>query len=135
MPGNSFLGPLRAAAMTAVLAGAAGSLGLTLFVGRHNSSRILLLLFAIWVLSPFAGLALANSVFTRWPDLSRTTLYCLMLLIALGSLAIYADVALGPPRAKPAFAFLVVPLASWLLSAISLVIAAIASGRIARRAD
>ena len=38
-----------------------------------------------------------------------------MLILALGSVAIYADVAFGPPREKPAFVFLVVPLASWLL--------------------
>lgn len=61
-------------AKIAVPVGAAGSLGLMLFVGRHNPSRFL---------------------------------------------AVYAGVAFGPPRSKPAAAFLIVPLASWLLIAIA----------------
>jgi hypothetical protein len=55
-------------------------------------------------------------------------LYSVMLVLTLGSLAIYGDVAFGPPRAKPAFAFLVVPLSSWLLIAI-VVAAAKISGK------
>ena len=45
------------------------------------------------------------------------------------------DVAFGRPRAKPAFVFLVVPLASWLLIAIVIPIAARMSGRLSRRGD
>lgn len=48
-------GPLRAAAMIAAAVGAVGSVGLTLYVGRHNPSRILISLFLIWVLSPFVA--------------------------------------------------------------------------------
>jgi hypothetical protein len=39
----------------------------------------------------------------------------LMLILAAGSLAIYGWVAFGPPMAKPAAVFLVVPAASWIL--------------------
>ena len=56
-----------------------------------------------------------------------------MLALTLGSLAVYGVVALGPPRPKPAFVFLVVPLASWLLIAIVLAIAVRRSGRLSRR--
>ena len=126
---DGFLGPLRTVAMIAVLAGAAGSIGLTLRVGHRNSSWILLVLFGIWVLSPFIALAWANLVSKRWTVLGRTTLYSVMLVLTLGSLAIYGDVAFGPPRAKPASVFLVVPLASWLLIAIVVPTAARISGK------
>ena len=122
---RGFLGPLRVVAMIAVLAGAAASIGFTLGVGHRNNSRVLLVLFGTWVLSPFIALVWANVVSKRWPALARTTLYTVMLVLTLGSLAIYGDVAFGPPRAKPAFVFLVVPLASWLLIAIAVATAKI----------
>ena len=59
---SGLLGFLRTAALTAVLAGAVGSVGLMLYVGRRNHSRVLLVLFALWVLSPFAALGWAYRV-------------------------------------------------------------------------
>jgi hypothetical protein len=132
---GGLLGLIRTAALIAVLAGAGGSLGLMLRVGHRNNSRVLLVLFGIWVLSPFIALALADMVPKRWPVLTRAALYGMMLVLTLGSLAVYGDVAFGPPRAKPAFAFLIVPLASWLLIAIVVPIAALISGRLSRRGD
>jgi hypothetical protein len=129
-PASGFLGLLRAVAMIAVLAGAGGSIGLMLRVGHRNNSRVLLVLFGIWVLSPFVALVWANLVSKRWAVLTRTTVYGVTLVLTLGSLAIYGDVAFGPPRAKPAFLFLVVPLASWLLMAIVVPVAAFISGRL-----
>jgi hypothetical protein len=113
-----FLKVLRGAALVAVLAGAASSLGLMLYAGRHQNSRTLLLLFAAWVLSPFMAAILADAVSQRWPVLTRATLNVTMLVLTLGSLAIYGDVAFGHPRAKIGFVFLMVPLASWLLLAL-----------------
>jgi hypothetical protein len=121
---------LRRAALIAVLAGACGSAGLTLYAGRHNESRFLVALFLTWVLSPSAALVAATVVSKRWSARARVTLHSLMLVLPLASVAIYADVALGRPRAKPAFAFLVVPLASWILLAVIVPIA----GRLAPRA-
>ncbi len=132
---GGFLGLLRAAALIAVLTGAGGSAGLMLHAGRHNNSRILLVLFALWVLSPFMALVWANVVSKHWPVLTRATLYGVMLVLTLASLAIYGDVALGPPRAKTASVFVVVPPASWLLIAIVVPIAAFISGRLSRRGD
>jgi hypothetical protein len=134
-PECGFLGLLRAAALLAVLAGAAGSFGLMLHAGRRNDSRILLVLFTIWVLSPFVALVLADVVSKRWSVLTRATLHSVMLVLTLGSLAIYGDVAFGPPRAKTAFVFIVVPPASWLLMATAVPIAALVSGRLSRRSD
>ncbi len=130
-----FLSLLHAAALIAVLAGAVGSVGLMLHAGHRNPSRLLLVLFALWVLSPFIALVLANMISKRWSVLTRATLYTVMLVLTVGSLAIYGDVALGPPRTKAAFVFVVVPLASWLLIALVVPIAALISGRPSRRRD
>jgi hypothetical protein len=88
---------------------------------------LLLVLFALWVLSPFVALVLANVVSRGWAILTRAALYCVMLVVTLASLAIYADIALGPPRAKTASVFVVVPPASWLLITTALSIAALIS--------
>jgi len=55
-----------------------------------------------------------------------------MLVLTVSSLAIYGDVAFGPPRTKTAFAFVVFPLASWLMMAITISIAALISRRRSR---
>lgn len=130
---NGGLGPLRAAALIGVLAGAVGSVGLTLHAGRHNNSRLLMVLFALWVLSPFMALVMATVVSKRWSVHTRATLYSVMLVLTLGSLAVYGDVALGPPRAKTAFVFVIVPPASWLLMGIIVPIPALISDRRSRR--
>ena len=131
-PDGGFLGFLHAVALTAVVAGAGGSVGLMLWVGHRNPSRLLLALFVIWDLSPFIGLVLADMVSQHWPVITRATLYGVMLILTLGSLALYGDVVLRP-RPQPAFRFLVVPLGSWLLMTIVVPIAALISGRLSRR--
>jgi len=83
---------LRTIAVVVVLAGAVGSLGLTLYTGRHNKSVLLIVLFFIWVLSPFIGLLVANVFAKRWSDLFRMTLYILMIILPLGSLVAYSGV-------------------------------------------
>jgi len=132
MPNVGFIGLLRVVALIAVVAGAAVSIGLMLWVGHRNPSRVLLGLFVIWDLSPFAGLVLADIMSKRWSVFTRATLYGLMLILTLGSLAIYGDVVLRP-RSQPAFMFLVVPLGSWLLMTIVVSIAALVSRRLSRR--
>ncbi|MDQ2840697.1 MAG: hypothetical protein M3Y72_06600 [Acidobacteriota bacterium] len=129
------IGRLRSAGLMAVLVGAVGSVGFMLRAGRHNSSRTLLVLFALWVLSPFVALVGVNVVSKRWPVLTRAALYSGMLVLALGSLAIYGYVALGPPRAKTASVFVVVSPASWLFMAIVVSVAALISGKPSRRVD
>ena len=130
---DGFLALLRRSALMAVLAGGVGSFGLMLYVGRRQSSLVLIGLFTIWVLSPFMALGYAREVSKSWPPLTRVTLYALTLLATLGSLAIYGNVAFGPPRPRPAFVFLVVPLAIWLLMAAALPLSALVSSRRARR--
>ncbi len=94
-----------------------------------------MVLFALWVLSPFGVLVWTYIASKRWSALTRPTLYILMLALTLASLAIYGDVALGPPRAQTAFVFVVVPPASWLLIAIVIPTTALLSRRRLRRRD
>ncbi|SRR6266436_2701227 len=128
---DGFLGLLRAVALTAVAVGAVGSVGLMFWVGHRNPSRVLLFLFLIWVLAPFVGLLLADMISKCWSIITRTTLYSVMLILALGSLACYGDVVLRP-RPQAAFTFLVVPPVSWLLMTIVVAIAALISRRMSR---
>ena len=125
------LGRVRAAALIVVLAGAVGSVGLMLRAGHPPLFRRVL--FAVWVLSPFALLLLAEMISKRWSVLTRAALYCVMLVLTPVTLVIYAVVAFGPPRAQPAFVFVLVPPASWALTAIVMPIAGLISGRLSRR--
>jgi hypothetical protein len=129
---DGFLRLLHAVALAAVVIGAAGSVGLMIWVGHRNPSLLLLGLFVIWDLSPFIGLVLADMVSQRWSVITRATIHCVMLILTLSSLALYGDVVLRP-RPQPAFRFLVVPLGSWLLMAIVVPIAALVSRRLSRR--
>jgi hypothetical protein len=130
-PDGGFLGLLRAAARVAVVAGAIGSLGLMLRAGR-STPRLLLVLFVFWVVSPFVALAWANMVSERWSVLTRAMLYCVTLLITLGSLVIYGF-DLAPAGSARAFSFVAVPPGSWLLMAIVVPIAALISRRRSHR--
>lgn len=109
------MGRLRGAAHAAVVIAALASVVLILYGGRRNSSGVLLILFVIWVLSPFVGLALANRMSTRWPAGAQTGLHTVMLIVAGASLAVYVNAVLISPPAKLAAPFLIVPLISWLI--------------------
>lgn len=128
-----WLSLLRGAALIAVPAGGVGSVGLMLRAGRHNDSRVLLLLFGIWVLSPFIAALLANVALKHRSVVTRAALYVMMLVLTLGSLAIYGYVAFGHPRVKTGFVFLVVPFASWLLTTVVVAMATVISGGLPRR--
>src|SRR5258708_34538516 len=99
--------------MVALVVGAAASLGLTLRAGNRGQSSILMLLFVLWVLSPFVGLALADKASPRWTISTRATLYVVTLISTAGSLALYGGVGSMPPGTKTAAAFLLAPRAAW----------------------
>lgn len=132
---RGILSALRGAALIAVVAGAGASLAFMLRAGHRQNSRILLLLFGIWVLFPFMTGVWAYVFSNRWTVVVRAPLYVVMLVVSLASLSIYGSVAFGHLRAKVGFVFLVVPLASWLVIAIAVSIATVVSRRQSRRAD
>jgi hypothetical protein len=113
---------LRTAALVIALIGAVGSLYFMFNAGRGQPSILLLALFAAWVLSPFVGLFVANMISKGWAILTRASLYCLMIVLTLGSLGAYNG-TFSSPETKPAFVFLVVPLASWFLMVTVILIA------------
>jgi hypothetical protein len=104
-----------------IVIGAAGSLYFVLHAGRHNNSLLLRMLFVAWVISPFIALLIGNS-FSRYRSFfARRIFYVLMLFVTIGALIIYTGV-LGPMGTKPAAVFLMVPLISWLLIAVVILI-------------
>ena len=111
---------MRIAAQIALVVGAIGSVALMLLVGHRNQSIILMLLFAGWVLGPFAALAWADRSPKFQTASTRPTLQVLLLLLALVSLCVYARVAFGTPLAKPAAPFLLLPLGSLFAISITL---------------
>lgn len=113
-----------------MVVGAIGSVGFMLRAGR-NTPRLLLVLFVFWVVSPFVALAWANMVSERWSVMTRTTLYCVTLVITVGTLVIYGfDMA--PAGSARAFSFVAVPPGSWLLIAVVVPVAALLSRRRSR---
>jgi hypothetical protein len=106
---------LRRLSMIAIVSGAAGSVGLMFYFGRGQRSLLLIILFTVWVTSPFLALAWAHAAAKRSTERKQTAVGLLALMIAVGSLTVYGIVALGPPRPQPAKFFLLTPAASWLL--------------------
>jgi hypothetical protein len=129
-------GLLRAVSLVVVVAGAVGSLGLMFRAGQHPP-RFLLVLFTIWVVTPFVALLWANIVSKRWSMVTRATLFAVTLVVALGSLAIYGElIVLRPPGSRSTPLFVLVPPVSCVLMAIVIPLAAWISGRrSSRRAD
>ena len=126
---------LRTVALIALAVGAMGSLVL-MFREGQRTSRFLLILFTIWVLSPFVALLGANTLSKRWSLPTRVTPHCVMLLVALGSLAIYGEwVDVKPTGSANAFLFVAVPPVSLLLITIIVSMAAWLSNRPLRRRD
>lgn len=107
----------RRAALVVVLLSGAVSLGLMLWVGRQNAAVVLILLFTVWVGSPFAALLYLDRTVRRWQRTRQQATYRQMHLIGLGSVAIYAAVVFLMHPAKPAAPFLAVPAATWVLIA------------------
>jgi hypothetical protein len=120
---------LRAAALIAIPVGAVGSIGL--FLRQAERAPLLIVIgFIFWMLSPFALLVWAVVAAKRWSLSARATVYSLALLIALASIAVYARaVDVAPPGSANAFRFVAVAPASWLLIAIVIPLAALASRR------
>ena len=123
----------RPFAMFTCVAGAGASLLFMYQVGHRNPSFVLILLFTVWVLSPFLALLVSAMVSRGWTGPSRAALYVVMFAVSVLSPLAYGVVALGPPRPRPAFAFMIVPLASWFLGASALAVVSVIEGRLARR--
>ena len=123
---------LRRAGLIALCVGAAGSIFFFFHAGRHPPP-IVIVGFVVWIISPFVVLGAAHLISKRWSNLTRTTLSVVMLVVGLGTLAVYGDDAIARRTAHAAAVYVIVAPASWLLIAIALSIAAIISRRRSRR--
>ena len=94
--------------------GAGITVNLTLYAGQSNKSVLLVALFIIWVLSPFAAILAVHVVYRLGATMIRVTVYCLMLVITVVSLLGYSG-QFNSPAARPAGVFLIVPLVLWVL--------------------
>jgi uncharacterized membrane protein YhaH (DUF805 family) len=115
-------GVFRRIALVLMLTGAFGSLYFVLRTGYRNHSVLLVLLFVFWVLSPFMALMVASVISNRWSAISRSALYILIFVLPVCSLFFYSGTWMVQGT-RPAFIFLMVPLASWILIAIVLLLA------------
>src|SRR6266700_4383624 len=129
---NLMTGFLSLLSQLLLLAGATGSLIFMFHTARHNNSLLLMTIFVVWVLSPFLSLSLATIFYRRWSIISRMILFYLVIVVTAGSLAGYSGI-LNPPGVKPAFIFLVVPLISWVLIAIVMLMAIYRARKLSRR--
>jgi hypothetical protein len=112
---------LRTVALIVLFTGVVGSFSLVLYNGRNNKSILLIALFVAWVLSPFIGLLIADKISKGWTDITRKTLYIIMIVLTLVSLLSYSGI-LSPAGTKTAFVFLVIPLISWVVISIIILI-------------
>jgi hypothetical protein len=122
------IGPLRTLSLIALVVGASGSLILMVRAGR-DTPTLLLVVFVVWVLSPFIGIAWAMKRSNNWSTLTRTTLHWTTLVIAFVSLAFYGNLIRPPAGSPPAFVFVIVPPVSLLVLTLGIWIAALRSPR------
>ena len=120
-------GSLRGLALVAASTGLLGSLALMLYGFRRNPSVILLALFVIWVSSPFVAMLLTTVLAKRWTTFPHAILYVVMLIVSLGSLALYATHVVRPITTPFGAPFILIPPASLLFAATVVGLAAVIS--------
>ena len=120
---------MESSALIALYGGAAATLALVLHAGGPDRPIILVPLFVAWDLSPFVLLWLADRVTTRWSNAARRALYALMILVGVGSVAVYIADMLWPRKAQPAFVYVAVPPVCWLVIAVVLGMASVIGRR------
>ena len=107
---------MEVASLTALLAGAAGSVALTLYAAlRVGSPPVLLVLFAGWVGLPFAIFSIGHLLSRRRSGFVQRVYGRSLLLASTASVVAYAAAALGPARPKTAVFVLVAPLSLLVL--------------------
>lgn len=97
-----------------LLIGCLGSLYFVIYNGRNNKSIVLVLLFIMWVLSPFIGfmLLIRNLNYESGIIYKATNIF--IIFISLASLLLYSGLLLAPGAKLTGF-FLIVPLISWFM--------------------
>ena len=100
----------RSGALAVTALCGAASVVCMFMVGRGQKSLLLIAMFTVWVVSPFAA-----SLYVQRRVPQRAAIAWIGTVASLISATIYASVAFGPPRPQPAKFFLLVPAAMWVL--------------------
>ena len=108
---------MHVANLLALLIAAAWSLCLMFIAGRTNKSVVLMILFTLWVGSPYVALF----IITRKSILIPKQLNYLIFIITIGSVVFYTTGYLSRGK-TPAFIFLLIPFISWLIIGITIMI-------------
>ena len=114
--GGSVLGWARVVVLAALVGAAVSSLVFMFRVGGRNPSVLLLAPFTGWVLSPFVGACVLTMASRTISAGGQVSAFVVSLVIAAGALAFYGG-AIAVVGTRPAFVYLMVPLASWVLLA------------------
>ena len=129
---------LQRSGLASNVIGAIVSVAALAYVGMRSGSNgaqpVVMILIAIWVLSPFVILFALHRISSSWSSTTRAALYSMMLVVSVISMVVYLYAAVGPVRPKPAAPFVAVHPVAWALITISLVIAAFAGRRTDRNA-
>ena len=107
---------LRVIRRLVVGVGAGASVGLMWATGRRNPSVLLLAMFAVWVLMPYAAILAIERRLDSTGASARTALTSAALIVMLSSIGVYGF-AFAAPLAKPAAPFLMLPVAQLLVVA------------------
>jgi hypothetical protein len=100
---------VRAAALPALLISTVWSLCLMFIAGHNNRSFVLMSLFTLWVVSPYAALFIIN----RKSLITVRKRNYLTITISVCSVIFYTVGYLYPGK-TPAFIFLLIPFMTWL---------------------
>ena len=106
----------RVVLLAALVAAAAASLVFMFRMGGRNPSALLVALFTGWVASPFVGACVLTIAGRGLSAGGQASVALVSLVIAAGALAFYSG-AITVVGTRPAFVYLMVPLASWVLLA------------------
>jgi uncharacterized membrane protein len=120
---------LQPLAQTAAVIGAVGAVALTLYAGRNNGLPLLMILMSGWVFAPFFGYAVIRKIAGRRSSFPLASLDGVVIVMAVVALAIYAQNVVHLPTSKPAAVFVAVPIASWVVMLIVVVIASFIARR------
>jgi hypothetical protein len=123
------LATLRFAAMAALSIGAAGTLALMLRAGGRNRPLVLVPLFAVWDLSPYALLLAGDRYANTWRAPVRIALYSVSIAVTIGSVAYYIADVVWPRTSQAAFPYVVAPPVACLVIAVVMTAAFVSSRR------
>ena len=132
---NGFLKLLQTLTPFIIVIGAIGSVVLVSLAGRRSNQHFLQLLFDIWVFSPFGIIILIKKFSKRWSTITQSILNCMILFITVASLIVYIIVNINLPSTHLAFPFVIIPLLSWLIILIVILIAKLMTRKISNEKE